>query len=83
MIAWLRYLAAVLAEKSYLIRPYDPLADRRRWRWQRPAPCGRRLVDEVDPAVLAEITRRARHLETVRQHELDADRYRWGHTDDR
>jgi hypothetical protein len=25
---------------GYVIRPYDVHADRRRWRWQRPTPCG-------------------------------------------
>lgn len=26
---------------SYAARPYDMLADRRRWFWQRPSLCGR------------------------------------------
>lgn len=30
--AWLGYA-------SYWIRPYDMLADARRWRWQRRTPC--------------------------------------------
>jgi hypothetical protein len=44
---WARYLltlgwietrhAAVLA--GYWLRPYDDLADARRWRWQRRHPC--------------------------------------------
>lgn len=38
--AYLAWLRAVLAERSYLIRPYDMLADRRRWCWQRRTPCG-------------------------------------------
>lgn len=28
------------AALSYWIRPYDMLADRRRWRWQPRTPCG-------------------------------------------
>ena len=34
---WLRYTPGQL---SYAIRPYDMLADRRRWFWQRRQRCG-------------------------------------------
>lgn len=33
------YWRLVLVEKSYIVRPFDMLADRRRWFWQRPEPC--------------------------------------------
>lgn len=37
----LRGEAAWLAQSvGYWIRPYDMLADRRRWRWQKPQRCG-------------------------------------------
>jgi hypothetical protein len=34
---------------GYWIRPYDMLADRRHWRWQRPAPCGRVALASLTP----------------------------------
>lgn len=35
---------------SYTIRPFDMLADRRRWFWQRPAPCARQIINKCsDP----------------------------------
>lgn len=30
---------------AYWLRPFDTLADRRHWRWQRPQPCRRVVVD--------------------------------------
>jgi hypothetical protein len=43
---------------GYWIRPYDMLADARRWRWQRRAPCWtmqpeRWLAENMPPGVLA------------------------------
>lgn len=32
---------------AYVVRPYDMLADRRRWFWQPRTPCGRELL-EID-----------------------------------
>jgi len=44
MIAELRYwLACIrhwLTNLGYVIRPYDMIADQRRWFWQKPAQCG-------------------------------------------
>jgi hypothetical protein len=34
---------------GYFIRPYDTLADRRRWRWQPAARCGGVLVLPEEP----------------------------------
>lgn len=48
--AELRYWRAVLAEWSYVVRPYDMLADRRHWCWQDPTRCGRVLWASMDPA---------------------------------
>lgn len=36
-----------LVMAGYWVRPFDMLADRRRWRWQRPTPCGRVQVSEL------------------------------------
>lgn len=40
VIAWLVWAARRI---GYVIRPYDMLADRRRWCWQPRQPCGRQL----------------------------------------
>jgi hypothetical protein len=37
LYAWLRW---AVIRVGYMIRPYDMLADRRRWRWQPPTRCG-------------------------------------------
>jgi hypothetical protein len=46
---------------SYWLRPYDMLADARRWRWQRPEPCGRQawaqLAETRKQAILAALDR--------------------------
>jgi len=34
------WLTWMLARFGYWLRPYDMLADRRRWRWQPAQPCG-------------------------------------------
>jgi hypothetical protein len=48
--------AAVMA--GYWLRPYDMLADRRRWRWQPRQPCGLNgLPPETRAAVIAAIER--------------------------
>ena len=40
LIAYLKYYLTLLAIRvGYLIRPYDMLADRRRWAWQEPQHC--------------------------------------------
>jgi hypothetical protein len=39
MIAWL-WLRWALRRIGYMIRPYDMLADRRRWFWQPRTRCG-------------------------------------------
>lgn len=33
---WLRW---AIERLGYVVRPYDMLADRRRWFWQRATPC--------------------------------------------
>jgi hypothetical protein len=38
---------------GYWVRPFDMIADRRRWRWQRPAPCGRRTWADASPEAKA------------------------------
>lgn len=48
---------AYLDAWSYILRPYDMVADRRRWRWQRAAPCGRAVWAALPPADRAEIER--------------------------
>lgn len=55
--AELRYVRAALECWGYIIRPYDMLTDARRWRWQRPAECGRRAVARLAPEQLEEIHR--------------------------
>lgn len=61
MIRWLRYgwsLAVWAWQRlGYVIRPYDMLADRRRWRWQPARRCG--APHEVIAAALAYLDRRA------------------------
>jgi hypothetical protein len=37
MISFVRWLTVYV---GYWIRPYDMLADQRRWFWQRRTPCG-------------------------------------------
>jgi hypothetical protein len=56
-------IRALLVAAGYWIRPYDLVADRRHWRWQHPAPCGRQawadLTDEqrdaIEAAVIAQL----------------------------
>jgi hypothetical protein len=49
------FVAAYARWLGYKVRPFDMLADRRRWFWQRPAPCA-----YLDPrtAALREAIRR-------------------------
>lgn len=57
--AWLR---AQLTAAGYVIRPYDPVGDRRRWRWQRRAQCGRAwwaTLDTKDRTTLTDAARTA------------------------
>jgi len=37
---WLACIRHWLTSLGYVIRPYDMIADQRRWFWQKPAPCG-------------------------------------------
>lgn len=40
-MAFIRYVATVVWWSAvYAVRPYDVVADRRRWFWQRRAKCG-------------------------------------------
>lgn len=59
LVAWVkaeaRYLRAVLCQAGYWVRPYDMLADRRHWRWQRPAPCGRVALASLTPQQLTDL----------------------------
>jgi hypothetical protein len=36
---------------GYWIRPYDPLADARRWRWRPAQPCGRHVSADLAAAM--------------------------------
>jgi hypothetical protein len=36
---WARWAYWVAVQYSYVIRPFDMLADRRRWFWQPRTPC--------------------------------------------
>lgn len=65
LAAELRYLGAVLEHWSYRIRPYDHVADTRRWLWQRRAACGRTAF-----AALPDDTRTA--IETAARRYLEA-----------
>jgi len=58
--AWLRWAAQTA---GYAVRPYDMLADARRWRWRRPAPCGRAWWAELPPHARAEIIRAVARVE--------------------
>lgn len=57
--ALMRYLFAVLAVEvrhaavmvGYWFRPYDMVADRRRWRWQSRALCGYQLGARIKRGV--------------------------------
>lgn len=51
-VRWLAYLAS---QAGYWVRPYDQIADRRRWRWQRPAPCGYQVGLTLTGAEAAEL----------------------------
>lgn len=55
---WLRgELMLWAGNVSYWVRPFDQMADARRWMWERPSPCGRMLppgvIDRITQAVLA------------------------------
>lgn len=39
LVAW-AWLAWAWHRVGYVVRPYDMLADRRRWWWQPRTPCG-------------------------------------------
>ena len=58
----MRLLRYSLTNLGYLIRPYDMIADRRRWWWQRRAKCGSQvwaeLPDDVKAQLAAAILRR-------------------------
>lgn len=64
--AWWRWhLAGLLglpARIGYWARPYDMLADRRRWRWQPPTPCGRQRLVELPPAERASLVAAVREM---------------------
>ena len=56
--AWLRWHVTGLRHNlpvaaGYWIRPYDQIGDRRRWRWQNSAPCGRQLPRDLYYALAA------------------------------
>lgn len=62
--AEVRYLRAVAARWTYAIRPYDYVADARRWRWQRATPCGRAVFAHLPADTRTALeTAAARHLE--------------------
>lgn len=45
---------------GYAVRPFDVVADRRRWRWQRTAPCGRQVFAQLPPDERAALTEAVR-----------------------
>lgn len=70
---WLALWAARLARVEarwaatrlgYVVRPYDPLADARRWWWRRAQPCGwLALTEEQREAFAADVDERMRQRE--------------------
>lgn len=40
------WLKSVWWQAAYAVRPYDMLADRRRWFWQPRTPCGVFYIEE-------------------------------------
>lgn len=44
----MRLLRDLLVYASYWVRPYDMLADRRRWFWQPRTPCGGVYIHQPD-----------------------------------
>jgi predicted DCC family thiol-disulfide oxidoreductase YuxK len=55
-VRWLfAEVAYVVQSLGYWIRPYDMLADRRRWRWQRRTPCARQVLTEEERQRLAKL----------------------------
>lgn len=59
--AEVRYWRAVLVCWGYHIRPFDMLADRRHWRWQKPSPCGRQKWAALTSAERAAIAAALQH----------------------
>lgn len=55
--ARLGYWHAVLVCWGYHVRPYDMVADRRRWFWQKPTRCGAALTRAQLAAIEAWVTR--------------------------
>lgn len=51
MRAWLAWAIGAL---GYWVRPYDDLADARRWRWQPRTPCARYVLTDAEREQLAE-----------------------------
>ena len=54
--AWVRWwivgpLRCLPETVEWWLRPYDFVADTRRWRWQQPAPCGRMLPPDLRAAL--------------------------------
>lgn len=49
--AWVRSAVGAI---DYWVRPYDMLADARRWRWQPRTPCGRYVLTDAEREQLAE-----------------------------
>jgi hypothetical protein len=59
IVSYARLAWAVATQWSYVVRPYDELADRRRWPWQRPQRCG---LPPMPPAMRDELRRAAERL---------------------
>lgn len=63
---YLRWIWAEIAHAAtsigYWIRPYDMLADRRRWAWRPAQPCGRRVLAE-QPDLAQKLADRIRLLD--------------------
>lgn len=59
LVSYARLARAVATQWGYVLRPYDQLADRRRWRWQRAQRCG---LPPMPPAMRDELRRAAERL---------------------
>lgn len=73
----------LLVALGYWMRPYDMLADRRRWRWQRPAACGLppgyglRMLQDLTPGQRAELLALKHRLAARRDLSAQVSRTPW------
>lgn len=62
--AWTAWLVVSV---GYWIRPYDMLADARRWRWQPRAKCGRQVFAELPEPTRAALVHMAESIQLERE----------------